>query len=96
MNHELLLVFKTNSYLRTIDCRLGSPANNFMMVNDLTWKVYRDEILLQRRGQMTRMAYMKEYFNYYALKWLLLFYHFSVRVRASLGFKVTDQELQDF
>ena len=45
MNKELLLVLKTNNYLRTIDMRLGSPGNNFRIVNEVTWRVYTREIL---------------------------------------------------
>ena len=29
MDSDLLLVFKVNDYIRTIDSRLGSPANSF-------------------------------------------------------------------
>jgi hypothetical protein len=32
MKRELLLVFKTNDYLRAIDNRLGNPANTFNII----------------------------------------------------------------
>ena len=45
VNRDLLLVLKTNNYLRTIDMKLGSPGNSFYVINEISWKVYRDEIL---------------------------------------------------
>ena len=37
VNRDLLLVLKTNNYLRTIDMRLGSPGNSFYTINDVSW-----------------------------------------------------------
>jgi hypothetical protein len=44
IKRELLLVMKTNNYLRAIDRRLGNPNNTFSVINDVTWKVFRSEI----------------------------------------------------
>ena len=44
IKRELLLVMKTNNYLRAIDRRLGNPNNTFNVVNNVTWSVYRKEI----------------------------------------------------
>jgi hypothetical protein len=41
---ELLLVMKTNNYLKAIDNRLGNPNNTFNTINEVTWKVYKREI----------------------------------------------------
>lgn len=40
IKRELLLVMKTNNYLRAIDRRLGNPNNTFNVVNNVTWSVY--------------------------------------------------------
>lgn len=44
IKRELLLVMKTNNYLRTIDKRLGNPNNTFNIVNEVTWDVFKSEI----------------------------------------------------
>ena len=42
MNRKLLLVFKTNNYLRAIDNKLGAPMNTFNVLNNETWEVYKN------------------------------------------------------
>ena len=42
MHSDLLLVLKTNNYLRAIDRRLGSPNNTFNSINEITWQVYSE------------------------------------------------------
>jgi hypothetical protein len=37
IKRELLLVMKTNNYLRAIDRRLGNPTNTFAVVNEVSW-----------------------------------------------------------
>ena len=37
IKRELLLILKTNSYLRAIDLRLGNPNNTFNTINNITW-----------------------------------------------------------
>jgi len=49
VNRDLLLVFKSNNYLRTIDMKLGSPCNNLRIVNKVSWEVYCSEILPNKR-----------------------------------------------
>jgi len=44
MKRELLLVLKTNNYLKAIDRRLGNPNNNFNVINNVSWDVYSKEI----------------------------------------------------
>jgi len=44
IKRELLLVLKTNNYLRAIDRRLGNPTNTFTTINNITWDVYWKEI----------------------------------------------------
>ena len=44
MKRELLLVLKTNNYLKAIDKRLGNPNNTFNTINEVTWDVYKREI----------------------------------------------------
>ncbi len=45
IRRELLLVLKTNNYLRAIDRRLGNPNNTFNVINEVTWSVYQKEIV---------------------------------------------------
>ena len=40
MNSDLLLILKTNNYLKAIDRRLGNPNNTFNIINDITWRVF--------------------------------------------------------
>lgn len=44
IKRELLLVLKTNNYLRAIDNRLGRPNNTYYIINDITWSVYKKEL----------------------------------------------------
>ena len=44
IKRELLLVLKTNNYLKAIDKRLGNPINTYNVINNVTWEVYRNEI----------------------------------------------------
>lgn len=41
---ELLLLMKTNNYLRAIDRRLGNPNNTFNVINEYSWNVYSTEM----------------------------------------------------
>ncbi len=52
MDKDLLLVLKTNNYLRTIDMRLGSPGNSFHVINKISWQVYRNEIMNGKKLSM--------------------------------------------
>jgi aarF domain-containing kinase len=44
IKRELLLVLKTNNYLKSIDARLGNPNNSFMVINEVTWRVFSKEL----------------------------------------------------
>lgn len=44
IRQELLLVLKTNNYLRAIDRRLGNPNNNFNVINNVSWDVFSKEV----------------------------------------------------
>lgn len=48
MNRKLILVFKTNNYLRAIDNKLGTPLNTFKVLNEMTWEVFNAEIISQK------------------------------------------------
>ena len=55
IKRELLLVFKTNNYLRAIDKRLGNPNNTYNIINNITWKVYCSEM-----ASLSHWDYYKE------------------------------------
>mmetsp|Transcript_11211 Transcript_11211/g.18866 ORF Transcript_11211/g.18866 Transcript_11211/m.18866 type:complete len:198 (+) Transcript_11211:983-1576(+) len=44
IRRELLLILKTNNYLRAIDTRLGNPYNFYDVINRVTLKVERNEM----------------------------------------------------
>ena len=89
MRSELLIVFKTNDYLRAIDNRLGNPTNTFNNINEATWDVYRKEVC----KDLSNFDYLKEISRYYVLKFGLFIAYFGVRFRQCLGFKVAIEEL---
>jgi aarF domain-containing kinase len=64
IKRELLLVLKTNNYLRTIDKRLGNPNNTFNIINNVTWEVYSAEV----SKETSLWNYCKEFVRYYMLK----------------------------
>lgn len=92
MKRELLLVLKTNNYLKAIDKRLGNPNNTFNTINEVTWKVYKREI----RPTLSTWQYLRESLRYYFLKLGLFAFYLSVRVRSALGYRVDIDELKDF
>lgn len=92
MKRELLLVLKTNNYLKAIDKRLGNPNNTFNTINEVTWAVYKSEI----RPGLSSWQFMRESLRYYMLRLGLFAFYLSVRVRSALGFKVDVDELKDF
>jgi hypothetical protein len=81
IKRELLLVMKTNNYLRAIDRRLGNPNNTFNVVNNVTWSVYQKEI----SSKMSTWSYIRETFRYYFVKVALYSIYFGVRCRLMLG-----------
>lgn len=92
IKRELLLVMKTNNYLRAIDRRLGNPNNTFNVVNNVTWSVYQKEIC----SKMSTWSYIRETFRYYFVKVALYSIYFGVRCRLMLGLQVDQEELEDF
>ena len=74
MNRDLLILMKTNSYLRSIDVKLGNPTNTFNQVNEITWKVFKREI----GKNLTLWQYSREAYNFYYLKFGLFFYYLSI------------------
>ena len=92
MNRELIILLKTNHYLRAIDVRLGNPTNTFTQVNDMTWKIYSKEA----SGKLSTWQYMRHAYAYYYLKVGLFFYYLAVQFKHMLGFKVSQEEMEDF
>ena len=92
IKRELLLVLKTNNYLRAIDKRLGNPTNTFNTINEITWDVFSREV----SEDMSYWSYIREMFRYYLLKSGLFLAYVGVRARTALGLKVDTEELQDF
>lgn len=92
IKRELLLVLKTNNYLKSIDNRLGNPNNTYNTINEATWQVYKTEI----RHKITTWQFLKESLRYYFLKLGLFAFYISIRVRSALGYKVDVDELKDF
>ena len=92
IKRELLLVLKTNNYLRAIDRRLGNPNNTFNTINEETWTVFWNEVSYD----MSYYATVREFFRYYLLKMGLFVLYLNVRARSALGFKVDAEELKDF
>ena len=76
VNRDLLLVLKTNNYLRTIDMRLGSPGNSFSVTNDISWRVYSDEILTRKRLGYFKFFY--ELLHFYMLRIGMLLVEYGV------------------
>jgi len=74
IKRELLLILKTNNYLRAIDKRLGNPNNTYAIINNITWDVYNREI-----AKTTSWEYYKELFNYMFLKVLLNIYLIKIK-----------------
>lgn len=81
IKRELLLVMKTNNYLRAIDRRLGNPNNTFSVINEVTWSVFSKEV----SQQISYYQYMKEIFRYYFVRAGLFGMYLGLRVRIMFG-----------
>jgi hypothetical protein len=90
INNELLLVLKTNNYLRAIDRRLGNPNNTFTVINDVSFQVYKREVAT------TKWQVMAESLRYYLVRIGLLFMYVGLRVRILCGLHFDPEALQDF
>ena len=82
MNRELIILMKSNHYLRSIDIKLGNPTNTFNQVNNMTWKIFMKE----KGKTLDTWSYCKHVFNFYYLKFGLFAYYVSVNFRYMLGF----------
>lgn len=91
IKRELLLILKTNNYLRSIDKRLGNPNNTYNTINNITWDVYCRDL-----AKLDRWDYMNEVWKYYTIKVLLLFNLWKIRFFGMLGYKASPEELMDF
>ena len=92
IKRELLLVLKTNNYLRAIDRRLGNPTNTFNIINEKTWNVYWNEISKEE----SYYSLLREFFRFYILKIGLFAMYLRVKFRSSFGMQVDVDELKDF
>jgi len=92
IKRELLLVLKTNNYLRAIDRRLGNPTNTFNTINEITWDVFWKEV----SEEMSVYSIVREFFRYYLLKAGLYGMYLKVRLRSAFGLQVDTDELKDF
>lgn len=92
IKRELLLVLKTNNYLRAIDRRLGNPTNTFNTINEITWDVYWKEV----SQDLSYYSLFVEFFRYYYLKMGLFAMYMNVRLRSAFGLQVDKDELKDF
>ena len=92
IKRELLLVLKTNNYLRAIDRRLGNPTNTFNTINEITWGVYWREV----SEDMSVYSIIREVFRYYFLKFGLHMMYLQVLFRSAFGMQVDEDELKDF
>lgn len=95
MHRELLLILKTNNYLRAIDKRLGNPTNTYNIINNITWKIYCKEVAFKAEKTETLQFFMDCY-RYYIIKLFLGLNFFRVRLLSMFGVKVTQEELEDF
>lgn len=91
INHELLLVFKINNYLRAIDRRLGNPTNTFRVINEFSLDVYVNET----RKNMTSLQYAFQIFKYYCVRMWLCGVHLRLWLSRVFGFSRAE-ELADF
>ena len=79
IKRELLLVMKTNNYLRAIDRRLGNPNNTFSVINNITWQVYKKE------ARLSYWQYARESLRFMLVKCGLFAMYVSLRLRMMLG-----------
>ena len=83
IKRELLLILKTNNYLRIIDKRLGNPANTYNSINEITWKIYCKEVAYKSERTDT-WNFVKETTLYYFIRLLLYLQYAKIRLSAAL------------
>ena len=91
IKRELLLILKTNNYLRAIDKRLGNPNNTYNTINDVTWRVFCKEL-----AHENKMDYYKEYLHYFTIKFYFFIMLLKIRVQSVFGIKASQEELENF
>lgn len=91
IKRELLLILKTNNYLRAIDKRLGNPNNTYNTINDVTWQVFCKEL-----AHENKMDYYKEYLHYFTIKFYFYIMLIKVRLQSVFGIKASQEELENF
>ena len=94
MKRELLLVFKTNDYLRAIDNRLGQPANTFNIINDYTWRVFQKELV--EVDPVARSKFSQERRRYYVFKTKMFFLRVYLYVMSYFGVKPHPDYMKEF
>lgn len=75
LRRELLLVLKTNNYLRAIDKRLGNPNNTYNTINNTTWEVYCGEM-----ATLSHWDHYKELGQYFILRFLFALHLWKIRI----------------
>ena len=95
IKRELLLILKTNNYLRAIDKRLGNPVNTYNIINNVTWKIYCREVAFKAEKTNT-WEFMKETTQYYFIRFLLYLQYVRIRFFGLCGIKASEEELEDF
>ena len=92
IKRELLLILKTNNYLRSIDKRLGNPNNTYNIINIATMKVFNCEM----SKNYSVIDYYREQSKYWWLRILLSLDFFRLKVMSAFGYKASPEELQNF
>ena len=91
IKRELLLILKTNNYLRAIDKRLGNPTNTYNTINNVTWRVFTKEMSHENKWE-----FYSECFKYYFLKLILQVNLFKIKFFGLFGIKASIEEMKDF
>ena len=89
IKRELLLLLKTNNYLRAIDKRLGNPNNTYNIINNVTWGVYCNEVAKKR----SFWDYYRELGSYFFLKLYFALYIMKIKIQGMFGYKASAEEL---
>ena len=92
IKRELLLILKTNNYLRAIDRRIGNPTNTFNVINDISYRVYVKEMASTDKD----MKPWTEWWRYHKLQFIMFMFRVYYRMLGMVGIKSNDDELEDF
>lgn len=91
IKRELLLILKTNNYLRAIDKRLGNPTNTYNTINNATWRVFTKEMIHDSQWE-----YYGECFRYYFIKLMFSMNLLKIKMMGMFGVKASLEEMKDF